>query len=431
MKSRRWKSMVVVLGLGVSLVFLSWLRVATATGAQRAAAPPLPISVRAAKASRGVVQSWVFAEGTARSVRREYLVFQNAGRVTFVKDGADGEDLREGALVQAGELLAHQDQRSLLAEIESADATVAETKTQVAVAEAEQTRAHAEHQLAIKTLERFAVLLAQDSASKQEHDEAQTSTALAAAAVAQASSRLAAAHAKVTTAEARHKQAILSLEETELRSPIDGVVAYLNIKEGYHFTPSLIRTDSESAALQTVPMVILDPSAFEVTVNVPAYSREGVRPGQEALVIVRSDAIARLAAGNVPTDDEDFVRGTVFAVNPAVSPGGRAIQVKVRVTERVSLLKDGLFVSVWLAAEKRADVVLVPSQSLVYEDNRPHVFVVENGIARRRSVTLGLQEFTTQEITDGLQEGELVVTDGRFQVSQGAAVRLLGEQGAK
>lgn len=425
---KRWK--LLLLGFAAVMVVggLAWWRLsASASSDQMSGEAVVPTSVRVARVARGTVQSWVFAEGTARSVRREYLSFENPGRVVLVKDGLDGEDLREGDEVHAGEVLVRQDQRAILADITSAEATVAEARTQVTVAEAELTRARTEEDLASKTLERFAVLLEQESASKQEHDEAVASAALATAAVSQAESRLAASHSKVTSAEARLNQAELTLEDTELRAPMNGIVAYVNVKEGYYFTPSQVRTDSETAALQSVPMVVIDPSAFEVTVNIPSFSRGRVRAGQEAVVAVRPEAISKLGSSEPPVDGEDFVRGTVFSVNPAVSPGGRAVQVKVRVTEGAHLLEDGLFVSVWLAADSQEDVPLCPVSAFVFENNKPHVFVVDKGVARRRSVELGLQEFSVQEVNSGLEAGELVVTDGRFRMSDGAHVRVLAD----
>jgi multidrug efflux pump subunit AcrA (membrane-fusion protein) len=69
------------------------------------------VRVRAVAAEVGSVQSWVFAEGTARSARREYLTFANPGRVAWVKPGKDGGELREGDMVKANDVLARQDDR--------------------------------------------------------------------------------------------------------------------------------------------------------------------------------------------------------------------------------------------------------------------------------------------------------------------------------
>lgn len=72
-------------------------------------------------------------------------------------------------------------------------------------------------------------------------------------------------------------------------------------------------------------MVIIDPSVYEVIVELASPTGERVRPNQEAFVAPET-AIAETAVGD--TYQETLVaaaraRGEVFAVNPAVSPGGR------------------------------------------------------------------------------------------------------------
>ncbi|QDV04719.1 Macrolide export protein MacA [Planctomycetes bacterium Poly30] len=425
MKTNTLKTLGVTAVLIIGLGGLTWWRLDTSVSKIVEQEPPLPLTIRTHEVTTGDIQSWLLAEGTARSVRREYLTFEYAGRVAYVLKGADGLELREGTRVEAGTVLARQDQRSAQADLESAHAEIAEAVTQVTVAESEQERVKSEQELAATTLERFTTLVAQNSASKQELDEAQNGANIAAATVSQAASRLASAKAKVTSARSRVKQAELALEKTELIAPMDGVVAYVNTKEGYYFTPSMVRTEEETAALQSVPLVLIDPTAFEVTVNVPSFSRGRLNPGQAAVVAVSSAAVSQLGSGVPPTEGDSFVRGEVFSVNPAVSPGGRAVQVKIRVTENATLLEDGLFVSVWVAADSRENVIRVPVDAILHEDNSAFAFVVEEGVARRVPVTLGLQEFSMQEVLGGLTEGQTVVTDGRFKMSDGVSVRVI------
>jgi len=420
----------IALILLVALVVVSSRRLKDVSTPVEGTSTPASTTVRAHQVSRGAVQSWVFAEGTARSVRREYLTFENPGRVSYVLLGEDGEALREGTSVTSGTVLARQDTRTAEADIESAQASLDEASTQVGVAESELSRSKIELELAQKTRDRFSLLLKQNSASKQEFDEAQTKADISAAAVTESQGRIAASRAQVTSAKARHKQAVLALEKTELIAPIDGIVAYVNVEEGYYFTPSLVRTDDETAALQTVPVVLIDPSAFEVIVNIPSFSRGRVKSGQQALVLVDPVAVSALDSNAIPEEGAGVVRGVVFSVNPAVSPGGRAVQVKVRVEGKVDRLEDGLFVSVWLAADSRTDVLRIPVDAVLHEDNRPYVFVIgEDGVVSRRDVTLGLREFSMQEVLTGLTSGEQVVTDGRFRISEGVQVRVLEEDG--
>lgn len=427
--------------LVVALVaLLWWLNRGSDSPPAEAQTPSRPaVSVRAVEARLGSVQAWVFAEGTVRSVRREYLTFENAGKVTFIAPGPDGGELRTGDPVTAGTVLAHQDQRPYRADLRSAESSMREAETQVEVAKAELRQARTDADLAEATFRRYAALLEKNSASQQEYDEAEAEAARAQAAIARAESQVGAARARVEVAATEVEQARVNLEETELRSPIDGVLAYLNIEEGYYFTPNLIRTDEESAALQSVPMVVIDPSRFEVTVSVPAFERRRIKQGQPALIAtgeqaieteVREDRHAPAPGGGSPPLEQhsgSAVHGEVFSLTPAISPGARAIRVKIRTDEEGGRLEDGMFVTVWIATEELEDVLLAPLEAFLYRDNEPYVFVVDRQTqsVELRSVTLGVQGFGVQQIVQGVDAGELLVTDGRFQLSDGVSVRLL------
>jgi len=445
-------TIVTVLAAAVTLaVWRPWASGAsTGTDAPSAQRRRPSVTVRAVEAKLGSVQSWVFAEGTARAVLREYLTFENPGRVTYVKPGPDGGELREGHRVEKNHVLARQDQRQANAKVISAEAAVNEAKTQITVARAQLRQARTDHQLAKTTFSRYERLLEQHSASRQEYDEAQAQMDKSQAAVDRAESQVLAAQAQLNTTEAKLTESKVDLEETELIAPIDGVIAYKNIQTGRYFTPTQIRTDDETAALQSVPMVIIDPARFEITVNVPSYERRRIEPGQTALIAAGEQNILDMARDGqdekATTRRSDFkqeensdvaqlpyspVRGAVFAVNPAISPGGRAIQVKVRADDPANRLEDGMFVTVWIAAQQRTNVVVAPVGAFTYRNNQPYVFVVNrqsDSVVLRR-VTLGLQGFGVQQITSGVEAGELLVTDGRFQLSNGAHVRLLDNAG--
>lgn len=360
------------------------------------------VSVRAVKAETGEIQSWVFAEGTARSAAREYLVFQNVGKITYIKP-----DLREGSLVEKGTVLARQDQRRLNADLK-------EARTQA--------------DLAQKTFSRFATLLKQRSASQQEYDEAK---------------------AQADQAKATLDKMQVAAEETELIAPIDGMIAYLNIEEGYYFQPSIVRTDSEEAALNTVPIIMIDPNTFEIAVDIPVYDRDRVQVGQTVLIQTHhseaqiqpssaqdsiNDQNARLKnrTGQTPPtglNNPGYIRGEVYSVNPAVSPSGRSIQVEIRTKNENMSLKDGMYVTVWIATERKDNVVTAPLESFIFRDNQPYVFVINDAdnTVNLREVILGLQGFDSREVINGVKANEWIVTEGRYQLSNGTKVKILGD----
>ncbi len=425
MNKRNWIILAAAVVAAVVVALLVWRPFGGGSEAAAvAAAPERPATtVRVAEAKVGDVASWVFADGTARATEREYLTFEDAGKVVYVMPGPDGGELREGQRVEQGQVLARQDQRQSDAAVESAQASVNEATTGLAVAESQLRQARTQAELEQTTFRRYQRLRERESASDQEYEQAEVAAKNAEAAVERAQSQVEAARAQVASAETRLRQARVDLEETELVAPIDGVVAYKNIEAGQYFSPTRVQTSTETAALSSIPMVLIDPSAFEITVSVPSYERGRIQPGQVAMIGVGSDAMQAIMG------DSAAIEGEVFSVNPAVDPGGRAIQVKVRTTRPTDRLEDGMFVTVWIQAEQETDVIVAPLDAVLYQDNQPAVFVVsgEPTVATRREVELGLQGFEGQVITAGVEAGERLVTDGRFQISDGTPVQVLDD----
>src|SRR5690606_12766034 len=129
------------------------------------------------------------------------------------------------------------------AELQAAKAGVEEAKANLALAEV--------------TRKRYETLIAERSAAQQELDQA----------IVQAQQ----ANAARDNALAQLEQAQLGVSESRLVSPINGVLARLNIERGRYFMPSAVQTNSEPNALRTVPALVIDPSRFEVRVDMPAY----------------------------------------------------------------------------------------------------------------------------------------------------------------
>ena len=64
-------------------------------------------------------------------------------------------------------------------------------------------------------------------------------------------------------------------------------------------------------------------------------------------------------------------------------------------------------------------------QKAVLENS--YVFIVKNGKAVKKPVTLGIQNTSMVEIVDGLSEGESVVVEGNYGLEDGATVSVLEE----
>ncbi len=96
------------------------------------------------------------------------------------------------------------------------------------------------------------------------------------------------------------------------------------------------------------------------------------------------------------------------------------------VTNTDFLLKANTFARGSLVIEKQAPTQVVPLNAVVTFSGITKVFLVDHGVARSRTVSVGRIRDGFQEITEGLQAGEKVIADGNTRLTEGAAV-LVGE----
>ena len=466
----RWKfSWWMVPLVGVLLAFggLSVYRLQNKNGEEVAVTERSPLTVRTVAAEAGDILAWISSEGTVQAVRFKHLAFDVDGDITYLTD-RDGRSLRAGDSVSQGELLASIDARTLQADViqaesavnearrqrgaaaasvAQAEAQVASARAQVAQAEAGRTQAASARELAQTELQRYQQLFNQgaisnsdldnrsntvrDSAAQVQSALAQVSSAQAQvdtsqAQVASAEQQLQAVDSQIDTALARLDQARIALEGTQLYAPFDGVVAYMNIRENEYYSQQAVSSQlgNYQELLNRVPIVVIDPSDFEVMAELPASSGDRIQSGQTALVTPNATQVASTSTSSSIADRAE-ARGMVYAVTPAVSPGNRSIDVTASINSGFSNLQHGGSVTLWVAADEKENAVVVPLNAVVFRNQVPYVFVVnEESIVEQREVKLGVEGLDKREILDGVEPGEQLVTEGQNGLVDGAEVNV-------
>lgn len=390
------------------------------------------VSVRTNTVSRTTLQTWIFGEGTARALQREFLSFESAGRIAFVDP-----NLKEGDTIQLGQVIAYQQQDRSNAELAIASARIVDAESELASNEASLEEARTNLNLAEKSFQRYEVLLQQESASLQEHDEARARLEQSRAALTRTQRQLLAARSQIESARAQMQSAELISKESKIASPINGTLARLNIEQGYYFSPQQVQATSEAGALNTVPVVIIDDSIFEITVNLPSYEFQQIETGRDVLIQRDRSSLVQATAQSMPPSDYEtspstqYVRAEVYAVSPSVDPDTRTFAIKVRTLSEESKLQDGEFVTAWIAGPTAEQTLTISLDATRYDNGQAYVFVVDahTNTVSRRNVELGLQGRDRQQVHSGLEENLQVVTTGRSRLGEGDSVRVLTSTG--
>ena len=219
--------------------------------------------------------------------------------------------------------------------------------------------------------------------------------------------RVARSRSNLDQARVDLRQAELNLERTRIRPGFPGRVASLKVVPGQWV----------SAGDELLTVVDLDP--IKVEVQVLEGEVTFLTPGREA----------RVSFSAFP--DTTFT-GTIETINPIVDQTTRTAKVTVMVPNPDGRILPGMYARVSLEARRFADRILVPREAILERDRRTMLFVYQDGRAKWRYVTTGLENEALVEIvehaeTEMVEPGEVVLTNGHYTLIHDARVRIVDD----
>jgi len=121
--------------------------------------------------------------------------------------------------------------------------------------------------------------------------------------------------------------------------------------------------------------------------------------------------------------EEKFSAALQF-ISPTADPFTRNVKMKAVVQNPHHRLKPGFFAEVAVQTGGNPNALVIPESTLLSQEGRFFIFVVQDGIAHRKEVETGLRFEGKVEILKGIQKGEKVVTVGHEQLSEGVKVKI-------
>lgn len=140
---------------------------------------------------------------------------------------------------------------------------------------------------------------------------------------------------------------------------------------------------------------------------------EMIRRGEiELRAQVSQEDISRMSAGQTAeiSDGTRKASGTVYQISPTVDATTRLGVVKIAIAKS-SDFKTGMFVKGKIQRGERSTLV-VPNSAVLADDDVYYVFTYDNGLARKKQVTVGARVKEVVEINSGIQQGEQVIVAG-------------------
>lgn len=202
---------------------------------------------------------------------------------------------------------------------------------------------------------------------------------------------------KMLSAEADLELIRAKIKETKVTAPFDGLVGIRGISVG-----SLVSAG-------TVITTIDDIRKIKVDFSVPEKYALKIRPGR--VVSARSAA----------STDRVF-NGEVTAVSARIDSASRNLPIRSIFNNEELLLRPGMLLKLQIILDSRKTIT-IPETAIISSGDSQYVFIVQNGIARRRKITIGSRQGNYVEVLDGISENEVYIKEGLISVKDGVKIK--------
>jgi RND family efflux transporter MFP subunit len=224
-------------------------------------------------------------------------------------------------------------------------------------------------------------------------------------------SQLEALEAQVRTAAAQVRQASAGLgqasaqrDRTTIRSPIAGVVAQINLRQGDMAPPT------------TPLLTVVRADRLKLVLRAPERDFLRIRPGMKVAVALLAEPARQ-------------VQAQITLVGAMVDRLTRTGLVEAELDNPGEVLVPGTSVRATIELDRQSGAVLVPSEAVLLtgetdRTGKALVFLAEGEVARRREVVVGRRQADQLEVREGLSGGEPLVVSGAHFLRDGDPIRV-------
>ncbi len=191
-----------------------------------------------------------------------------------------------------------------------------------------------------------------------------------------------------------------AVSNSEIRSPIDGVVSSINGVIGQIADPSrdLIH--------------IVNMSKTIASIGIETEDMEKVKVWQMAEVTIPN------------VRDGNSFKGKVIKQNKEIDPSTQLVHIWIEIENAANKLQPGMFAEANIFVKTDSNVIVLPSSAVLADNKGEYVFIIKNNIAHKIYVKTGIKNSGKIEIITGIGKGELIVYLGNYELEDGMQVSI-------
>jgi HlyD family secretion protein len=206
---------------------------------------------------------------------------------------------------------------------------------------------------------------------------------------------------QLESAKGKYLGAEAQLGYSEIRSPIDGVIADRPLYPG------------EMAAAGTPLLTVMDISQVIARAHIPQ---------QDAALLKLGDSATVTAPG------EPEIEGKITVISPALDPNSTTVEIWVQAKNPEQELKPGTSVELSMLAQTISDALVIPAEALLTapDGSTSLMLIGSDSRTHQKVVKVGVRQGMQVQIVDGAQAGDRVVAAGAYGLPDHTRIQIEG-----
>lgn len=212
--------------------------------------------------------------------------------------------------------------------------------------------------------------------------------------------QLKSAAGQLESAKGKYLGSAAQLSYSEVRSPMNGVVADRPLYPG------------EMAAAGAPLLTVMDISQVIARAHIPQPEAALLKAGDQAAITVPGE--------------ENPIEGKITVVSPALDPNSTTVEIWVQIRNPDQRLKPGTSVQLLMLAQSIPNALVIPAAALLTaQDGTTSVMQVSgDDHAHQKNVHAGIRQGDAVQIIEGLQAGDRVVASGAYGLPDNSKIKV-------
>ncbi|ACK42021.1 MULTISPECIES: efflux RND transporter periplasmic adaptor subunit [Dictyoglomus] len=234
---------------------------------------------------------------------------------------------------------------------------------------------------------------------------------------------------QIKTLESYYESLNKLYEERIIRSPINGIIAKINISPLETVQASqnnlnlnnllgnfanLLNMFNLSLPQNNPAFIVIDPTSLNAILKVDENNILKIKEGQKAVV-------------NVDALDQNPWEGKVASISkiPSLNKDGTySYEIYIPLPQLGEMVVEGMTISATINIGEKKNILTIPLNAITFKEGKTYVYLYENGRAKEKEIMIGDMTLDEIEIKEGLREGDLVIISPIDKISNNMKVKI-------